>query len=73
VTLNEILGSIIRIMPILVGVKRVALYRWDADREAFTASQEYGFSEMEEAIMTEREFTAGVFPLLIMCVSRMRW
>jgi phosphoserine phosphatase RsbU/P len=51
-------------MPILVGVKRVALYRWDADREAFTASQEYGFSEMEEAIMTEREFTAGVFPLL---------
>lgn len=62
--LDEILGSIIRIMPILVGVKRVALYRWDAEREAFTASQEYGFSEVEEAIMTEREFTAGVFPLL---------
>jgi serine phosphatase RsbU (regulator of sigma subunit) len=51
-------------MPILVGVKRVALYRWDAERTSFTASQEYGFSNEEEAIMTEREFTNGVFPLL---------
>lgn len=62
--LEEILSSITRIMPILVGVKRVALYRWDAERESFTASQEYGFSENEETIMTEREFRAGVFPLL---------
>ncbi len=62
--LDEILSSITRIMPILVGVKRVALYRWDAERMSFTASQEYGFSENEEAIMTEREFTEGVFPLL---------
>ncbi len=62
--LEEILSSITRIMPILVGVKRVALYRWDAERTSFTASQEYGFSNEEEAIMTEREFTNGVFPLL---------
>lgn len=62
--LDEILSSITRIMPILVGVKRVALYRWDAERESFTASQEYGFSENEEEIMTEKEFRAGVFPLL---------
>jgi len=62
--LNETLGSIIRIMPILVGVKRVALYRWDVERSVFTASQEYGFSEAEESIMTEKEFPNGVFPLL---------
>jgi len=62
--LEEILSSITRIMPILVGVKRVALYRWDSDRGSFTASQEYGFSEEEEMIMTEREFLTGVFPLL---------
>ena len=62
--LDEALGTIIRIMPILVGVKRVALYRWDADRESFTASQEYGFSEEDEEIMTEKEFPQGVFPLL---------
>lgn len=62
--LEEILSSIIRIMPILVGVKRVALYRWDTNRKCFDASQEYGFSEEEEAIMTEREIPFGMFPLL---------
>lgn len=62
--LDEILSSITRIMPILVGVKRVALYRWDDERVSFTASQEYGFSENEETIMTEKEFPEGVFPLL---------
>jgi serine phosphatase RsbU (regulator of sigma subunit)/putative methionine-R-sulfoxide reductase with GAF domain len=62
--LDEILGSIIRIMPILVGVQRVALYRWDAARETFCASQEYGFSEDEESALTEKEFKSGSFPLL---------
>ncbi|MFN3492423.1 MAG: GAF domain-containing SpoIIE family protein phosphatase, partial [Anaerolineales bacterium] len=62
--LDEILSSIIRIMPILVGIKRVALYRWDSERETFSASQEYGFSEDEEKIMTEKEFSLDVFPLL---------
>jgi serine phosphatase RsbU (regulator of sigma subunit)/putative methionine-R-sulfoxide reductase with GAF domain len=64
--LDEILGSIIRIMPILVGIQRVALYRWDALRETFCASQEYGFSEDEESALTEKEFKAGCFPLLDM-------
>ena len=31
--LDEILGTIIRIMPILVGVARAALYQWDAEKE----------------------------------------
>lgn len=62
--LDEILSTIIRIMPILVGVKRVALYRWDAERETFFASQEYGFSDEEEKILTEKEFSLEVFPLL---------
>ena len=62
--LDEILGSITRIIPILVGVHRIALYRWDVERESFTASHEYGFSEEEELIMTEKEFKLGEFPLL---------
>jgi serine phosphatase RsbU (regulator of sigma subunit)/putative methionine-R-sulfoxide reductase with GAF domain len=62
--LDEILGSITRIMPILVGVQRVALYRWDSEHETFTASHEYGFSEEEEPALTEREFKLGDFPLL---------
>lgn len=62
--LNEILGSIIRIMPILVGVQRAVLYRWDPLSEKFMASQEYGFSEEEEAVMTEQQFSHGDFPVL---------
>ena len=61
---EEILGTITRIMPILVGVHRVALYRFDAERNIFSASHEYGFSEEEESEMTEREFKLGEFPLL---------
>ncbi len=64
--LDEILGSITRILPILVGVHRVALYRWDAEKESFTASraQAYGYSEDEESMLTEKEFKLGTFPLL---------
>lgn len=62
--LDEILSSIIRIMPILVGVKRVALYRWDGENLSFHASQGYGFSEEEEQSLTENEFPVGGFPLL---------
>jgi serine phosphatase RsbU (regulator of sigma subunit)/putative methionine-R-sulfoxide reductase with GAF domain len=59
--LDEILGSITRIMPILVGVQRVALYRWDAERGTFSVSHEYGFSE---SALKEREFKPNDFPLL---------
>ncbi len=64
--LDEILGSITRIMPILVGVQRVALYRWDSEHGMFNASHAYGFAdaEDEESAMIEREFKLGGFPLL---------
>jgi sigma-B regulation protein RsbU (phosphoserine phosphatase) len=61
---DEILGSITRIMPILVGVHRVALYRLDVERNVFTATHEYGFSEDEESELTEKEFKLSEFPLL---------
>ncbi len=61
--LDEILGSIIRIMPILVGVERIALYLWDLERGAFIPSQEYGLAEQAEAALLH-EFQAGTFPLL---------
>ncbi|HMZ07973.1 MAG TPA: GAF domain-containing protein, partial [Anaerolineales bacterium] len=62
--LEEILGSIIRIMPILVGVKRVTLYRYDMERETLEASQEYGLSDEDESIMTDKVVTRGAFPFL---------
>ncbi|HVN15852.1 MAG TPA: GAF domain-containing protein [Anaerolineales bacterium] len=62
--LDEILGTVIRIMPILVGVERVALYLWDAEHEAFLPKQEYGLEEEVRAAVWDRRFPAGSFPLL---------
>ena len=65
--LDEILSTIIRIMPILVGVARAALYQWDADKELFLPSQEYGLNNEDENIFWERSFPPGEFRLLDAC------
>jgi serine phosphatase RsbU (regulator of sigma subunit)/putative methionine-R-sulfoxide reductase with GAF domain len=65
--LDEILGMIIRIMPILVGIERAVLYQWDDVREVFTPTQEYGLSEDEEKIFWERTFPPGEFAFLDAC------
>ncbi len=62
--LDEILGTIIRIMPILVGVERAVLYQWDPGREVYVPSQEYGLSEKAETALWNKEFKPGAFPLL---------
>lgn len=64
--LNEISASITRILPILVGVHRVSLYRWDAEREFFITTHEFGFAEREdeELALTKKEIKPGSFPLL---------
>lgn len=67
--LDEILGSIIRIMPILVGVKRVVLYRLDHEYQTLHASHEYGFSEEEETIMTEKILSLADFPFLVLALE----
>lgn len=65
--LDEILGTIIRIMPILVGIERAVLYRWDVDEEAFVPSEEYGLSEVDSPEFWSRNFAPGEFPLLDAC------
>ena len=65
--LDEILGTIIRIMPILVGVQRAALYRWDAEKEIFDPSQQYGLGEEEEKIFWRQTFAPGEFAILDAC------
>ncbi len=62
--LDEILGTILRIMPILVGIERAALYLWDAEREVYVPSQQYGLPEQAVAALWNREFRPGAFPLL---------
>lgn len=45
--LDEILGTIVRITPILVGVKRCVIYLWDDIAHEYKQSQFFGFSKSE--------------------------
>ncbi|HUH97138.1 MAG TPA: GAF domain-containing protein [Anaerolineales bacterium] len=62
--LDEILGTIVRVMPILVGASRVALYLWDAQHEAFHPLHAYGFEGEARKILAEADLAPGSFPLL---------
>ena len=65
--LDEILGTIIRIMPILVGINRAVLYQWNAEKETFVPAQEYGLSEEDEPQFWMRTFLPGEFAFLDSC------
>lgn len=58
--LEEALGSIVRITPILIGVKRAAVFLWDETRRVFRLAQAYGLPP--EAGQTA--YAAGDFPLM---------
>ncbi len=70
--LDEILGTIIRIMPILVGVDRCVLYLWNSDKEAFCPYEEYGLSEDDEIEFWDDEYPLNVSPLLDAARDQMR-
>ena len=61
--LDEILGTIVRVMPILVGVDRVVLYLYESGRDRFHPVQQYGFGEAEEPLF-ERDLAPGEFLLV---------
>ena len=58
--LDEALGSIVRITPILVGVKRAVIFLWDDSQQSFHVSQAYGIARDAEA----RSYPVYEFPLL---------
>lgn len=62
--LDEILGTIIRIMPILVGVERCVLYLWDAVGKTFHPYEEFGLSEEDESEFWESDYPITASPLL---------
>jgi serine phosphatase RsbU (regulator of sigma subunit)/putative methionine-R-sulfoxide reductase with GAF domain/anti-sigma regulatory factor (Ser/Thr protein kinase) len=61
-SLDETIGSIVRITPILVGVKACAVYLLETDQ--FHPTHSYGFSEEAQTVLWKRDFKAGDFPLL---------
>ena len=58
--LDEILGAIVRITPILVGVARTVIYLWDSEESVFRLSQAYGIPRNIEG----PSYAPGEFPLL---------
>lgn len=58
--LDEALGSIVRITPILVGVKRALIYLWDEAQKTFRLSQAYGVARASAT----PTYALGEFPLL---------
>jgi sigma-B regulation protein RsbU (phosphoserine phosphatase) len=66
VSLNELaetLETIVRITPILTGVKRTAIFLWDKDNLVFSLSQSYGISRVDQNVLN-KNYIVEEFPLL---------
>ena len=69
--IDEILSTIIRIMPILVGVGSATLYEWNQGKEIFQPSQEYGLPEEDARAFWDRNFSPDEFAFLNSCREAM--
>ena len=58
--LQETLGAIVRITPILVGVNRAVIFLWDQSQQVFRSVQSYG-TPRDSTIFA---YKSGEFPLL---------
>jgi phosphoserine phosphatase RsbU/P len=57
--LNEILDTIVRLVPMLVGVQSAVVLIWDEEREAFRPGPSYGISEMGLGLLATLELEQG--------------
>ncbi|MEW5828511.1 MAG: GAF domain-containing protein, partial [Chloroflexota bacterium] len=62
--LGEILATIVRIMPIVVGVEVCAIYLWDEDLQMFYPGDQYGVPEDVKELVWAEDYAVGEFPLL---------
>ncbi len=69
--LDEILGAIVRITPILVGVRRSVLYLYNAEHDRYIPVQEYGFDEADKPTF-QRDLAPGEFLLLDLACEQNR-
>jgi phosphoserine phosphatase RsbU/P len=63
-SIEEVLATVVRTMPILLGASAVALYGWDAGRRCYLPRAQYGLDEAARADMWNGELKEGEFPLL---------
>ena len=62
--LDDVLGAIVRIVPMLVGIARCVMFLWDSEQSVFYPAQVYGVSrDALDSFMNQR-YAPGEFPLL---------
>ena len=61
IDLNEILDTIVRLVPMLVGVESAVVLIWDKQREAFRPGPSYGISEMGLGLLSTLELEQNEF------------
>jgi serine phosphatase RsbU (regulator of sigma subunit) len=61
-SLEETIGAVVRITPILVGVKACVIYLWE--KNAFHPTEAYGFADETQALFVKGDFQEGEFHLL---------
>jgi serine phosphatase RsbU (regulator of sigma subunit)/putative methionine-R-sulfoxide reductase with GAF domain len=62
--IEEVIATIVRLTPMLVGVERCGILLWDSDVEAFVPTQTYGLSPELRALYVQMSFPAGSVPAL---------
>lgn len=62
--LDEILFTIVRLVPMLVGVKNSVVLIWDEERSRYKAGPSHGISEMAYGTLESFEIDLKEFPLL---------
>lgn len=64
INLNEILDTIVRFIPMLVGVESCLILIWDEDNDVFYAGPSYGLDEMGKGLLQAFEITPAELPQL---------
>lgn len=64
IDLNEILNTIVRFIPMLVGVHSCIILIWDEETESFYAGPSYGIDEMGRGLLKSFEIDASELPAI---------
>lgn len=69
--LDDVLTTIVRVLPILVGVERAAIYLWDEESQSLRPAQQYGLpAELLPSLW--RSLAPAEFPLLAAAIESLQ-
>ena len=64
IDLNEILGTVVRFVPMLVGVRSCVVLVWDEGQECFYPAASYGLSQMGRGLLSTLALSGAEFHAL---------